>query len=136
MNEEQIVQQLAQKVEPTQSIANYPEPPTAPEEPQDFVDKLLPEERLTRGQLLDYFAIPVTERNDPMVADYLNTIYDWARTGAGTGELNELLRVISEQEMHMGSKLKPDRLKRLGEYVKISRIRQQLAARERMLYNG
>lgn len=134
MTETEIAQQLAQKVEPTQPIANYPEPPTAPEEPQNFVDKLLPEEQLTRSQLLDYFAIPISDRNDPMVADYLNTVYEWARTDSGAGDLNELLRVISEQEMHMGSKLKPDRLKRLGEYVKISRIRQQLAARERMLY--
>jgi hypothetical protein len=61
-------------------------------------------------------------------------VYQWARDNAGESDINQLLRVISEQEMHMGSKLKPDRLRRLAEYVKISKIRQGLAIRERVLY--
>lgn len=133
MNEDQIAADLAQKLPPSQpDQTGYPE--QTPPEPQNFVDKLLPEEQLTQGQLLDYLQIPTQSRHDPMVEDYVRTVYQWARDIAGTPDLAQLIRVISEQEMHMGSKLKPDRLRRLAEYVKISRVRQNLAARERELY--
>lgn len=110
----------------------YPAP--AAEAPQEFVDKLLPEEHLTQRELLDYLQVPMQERQSPIIDDYIRTVYEWARDNAQSGDINQLLRVINEQEQHMGSKLKPNRLKYLAEYVKINRIRQSLAARERALY--
>lgn len=131
-SETKIAQELANKL-PQEEVRDYSYP--EPEQPEtSYVDKLLPEERLTQQQLLDYFQVPVADRHDPIVEDYLQTIYQWAHDAANSGEYHELLRIISEQEQHMGIKLKPQRLYRLAEYVKISRIRQQLAARERALY--
>lgn len=131
-NETKIAQSLADAL-PKEEVRDYSYP--EPEQPdQQFVDHLLPEERLTQTQLLDYLEVPMAERHSPIVDDYLQTIYGWARDNAQSGDLNQLLRVISEQEMHMGSKLKPNRLQKLGEYVKIAKIRQSLATRERVLY--
>jgi len=131
--ETKIAQELANKLpQEGPMLGNYPEP--EPVEQPEFVDKMLPEERFTQGELLDYLQIPTHQRHDPVVEDYIKTVYQWARDNAQSGDINQLLRVISEQEMHMGSKLKPDRLKRLAEYVKISKIRQGLAIRERALY--
>lgn len=131
MNEQEIAAELARRIE-------EPIVPAAPivtsSEPQNFVDKLLPEEQMTAMQIMDYLQIPTASRHDPMVDDYVRTVYEWARDNAGTGDMAQLIRVISEQEMHMGSKLKPNRLQRLAEYVKISKIRMNLAARERELY--
>lgn len=110
---------------------SYPEPPTQEEQ---FIDKMLPEEKLTQQELLDYLQVPTQERHSPMVEDYIRTVYQWARDNAQTGDINQLLRIINEQEQHMGSKLKPDRLRRLAEYIKISKIRHSLAAREQALY--
>lgn len=132
-NETKIASELASSIPHTEPMPNgYPE--TTPEEPQNFIDKMLPEERLTQQNLLDYLQVPSQQRNDPIVQDYIQTVYQWARDNAGEGDIHQLLRIISEQEMHMGSKLKPDRLRRLAEHVKISRIRMNLAARERALY--
>jgi hypothetical protein len=132
-NETKIAQDLANKLPKEAPITGgYPEP-TVEEQPQ-FVDKMLPEELFTQRELLDYLQVPMQERHNPIIEDYINTVYQWARDNAGESDINQLLRVISEQEMHMGSKLKPDRLRRLAEYVKISKIRQGLAIRERVLY--
>jgi hypothetical protein len=132
-NETKIAQDLANKLPQTPPmLGGYPE--VTPEVQPQFVDKMLPEEHLTQLQLLDYLQVPSQERHNPIVEDYIRTVYQWARDNAGEGDINQLMRVISEQEMHMGSKLKPDRLRRLAEYVKISKIRQGLAARERALY--
>lgn len=132
MNEDAIAQELASKLPNDGPVDySYPDPPTQAEE---FVDKMLPEEILTQRELMDYLGVTMQDRHSPMVSDYMKTVYEWAREQAGTGDINHLLRVISEQEQHMGSRLKGDRLRRLGEYIKISRIRQSLAARERALY--
>lgn len=134
MNEDQIAKQLSDALPPSAPItSDYPPPPT-PEEPQNFVDKMLPEELLTQSRLLDYLQVPTAEHHTPVVSDYINTVYQWARDTAGTGEIEQIIRVISEQEMHMGIKLRSDKLMRLAEYVKINRVRQNLAARERVLY--
>jgi hypothetical protein len=131
--ETKIASELSSRLPQTQPVLNgYPE--SIPDVQPDFVDKMLPEERLTQQELLDYLQVPSHQRNDPMIQDYIQTVYLWARDNAGEGDIHQLLRIISEQEMHMGSKLKSDRLRRLAEYVKISRIRQSLAARERALY--
>lgn len=132
-SETKIVQELASKV-PSEEPRDYSYPNPEPSPEQSFVDTLLPEERFTQSQLLDYLNVPSAERHDPIIDDYIRTIYDWARDNAQSSDFNQLLRVISEQEMHMGSKLKPNRLQKLAEYVKISKIRQSLAARERALY--
>lgn len=113
-------------------VGGYPEPEHVKQ--PEFVDKMLPEERFTQQELLDYLQVPSQERHSPIIEDYIKTVYQWARDNAGESDINQLLRVISEQEMHMGSKLKPDRLRRLAEYVKISKIRHGLAIRERALY--
>jgi len=134
MNEEIIAQQLADKVAESVTVSAevVPEIP----EVQNFVDKLLPEEQMTRSQLLDHFQVGIDQRHDPLIENYVNTIYEWAREQAGDGNIEQLLRVINAQEQHLGAVLKPDKLRRLGEYVKISKIRQQLAVREANLYNG
>jgi alpha-glucosidase (family GH31 glycosyl hydrolase) len=132
MNEDAIARELADAL-PHEEVRDYSYPtPEAPK--QEFVDKMLPEEMLTQRELMDYLGVTMQERHNPMVADYMKAVYEWARETAGTGDINHLLRVISEQEQHMGSRLKGDRLRRLGEYVKINRLRQSLAARERALY--
>jgi hypothetical protein len=131
--ETKIAQELANKLpQAAPLLGGYPE--EKPEVQPEFVDKMLPEERLTQQELLDYLQVPSQDRHNPITADYIQTVYQWARDNAGEADINQLLRVISEQEMHMGSKLKPDRLRRLAEYVKITRIRKGLAARERALY--
>lgn len=137
MNEDQIAQRLSETQPHSEPIpSDYPAPPT--DQPEDansnFIDKLLPEEQLTQSQLLDYLEVPTAHRHTPQVDNYVNTIYQWARDIAGTGDVTQLLRVISEQEGHMGIKLRSDKLYRLAEYVKISKIRQNLAAKERVLY--
>ena len=134
-NEEQIVQQLASTIEPHVPISSaYPEPQPEPNANNNFLDKMLPEERLTQMQLLDYLSIPTAQRHDPVVSDYVNTVYAWARDNAQSGDFSQLLRVISEQEGHMGIRLKENRLQRLAEYVKISNLRKNLSIRERNLY--
>lgn len=134
MDEEaKLAEVLADKLPKTEPYqGGYPT--ETPEEPQNYVDTLLPEEQMTQRELLDYLQVPSQERHSPIVDDYIRTIYEWARDNSQSRDINQLLRVINEQEQHMGSKLKPDRLKRLAEYVKISRIRQSLAAREQALY--
>jgi hypothetical protein len=132
-SETKIAQELASSLPQQPPLTGgYPEPVQEPQ--PDYVDKLLPEERFTQQELLDYLQVPSHQRHDPIIENYIQTVYQWARDNAESGDINQLLRVISEQELHMGSKLKPDRLRRLAEYVKISRIRQGLAARERALY--
>ena len=134
-NEEQIVQQLADNLPAHVPLEGaYPEIKPEQDANNNFLDKMLPEERLTQIQLLDYLQIPTAQRHDPIVDDYVNTIYAWARDNAGSGDFNQLLRVISEQEQHMGIRLSPNRLQRLAEYVKISNLRKNLAIRERNLY--
>lgn len=131
--ETKIAQNLASTLpQEAPLVGGYPE--DKPEPQPEFVDKLLPEEHLTQLQLMDYLQVPSEQRHNAIVDDYIHTVYQWARDLAGEGDINQLLRVISEQEQHMGSRLKPDRLRRLAEYVKISKIRQNLAARERALY--
>lgn len=132
-NEAQIAAELASKL-PNPGPLDGGWPKEEPTEQQQYVDTLLPEEHLTQRELLDYLQVPMQERHSPIVDDYVRTIYDWARDNAQSKDLNQLLRIINEQEQHMGSKLKPDRLRRLAEYVKISKIRQSLAAREQALY--
>lgn len=131
--ETKTVQDLANAL-PHEEPRDYSYPNPEPPKDQGFVDTILPEERLSQTQLLDYLRVPTQERHDPIIDDYIRTVYDWARDNAQSGDFNQLLRVISEQEMHMGSKLKPDRLRRLAEYVKINRLRQSLSAREQALY--
>jgi hypothetical protein len=131
-DETKIVEELASKL-PKEEVRDYSYP--EPDKPSEqFVDKLLPEERLTQTEILDYLQIPMAERHSPIIDDYIHTIYEWARENAQSSDVNQLLRVINEQEMHLGSKLKPDRLRRLAEYVKINKLRQSLAAREQALY--
>lgn len=122
---------------------NTPEVPGAPELPpqpsdgevnQQFLDKMTPEELFTKNQLLDYLQVPTHQRHSPIVDNYILTVYQWARDNAQTGDINQLLRIISEQEQHLGSRLKPDRLQKLAEYVKINKMRQQLFDKERLLY--
>jgi hypothetical protein len=132
VTEEQIAAELAAKLEEP-AVAEAPVD-IQPEEPQNFVDKLLPEEQLTRSQLYDWFEVPMHERHQPDVERYINDIYAWARDNAGSGEFHELLRVINEQEQIMGSRNKPGRVARLYKYIKISQLRQKLAAQERVLY--
>lgn len=131
--EEQIAAELARRVEEPVT-PDVPTAPLIPAEPQNFLDKLLPEEQMTAMKIMDYLSVPTIARHDMMVDDYVKTVYEWARDNAGSSDMSQLIRVISEQEQHMGSKLKPDRLRRLAEYVKISRLRVNLAARERELY--
>lgn len=132
MDEDQIAQELSSKL-PDDGPRDYSYP--TPETPQrEFVDTILPEEVLTQRELMDYLGVTSQERHSPMVDDYIRTVYEWAREQAGTGDINHLLRVIAEQEQHMGTTNKGERLRRLGEFVKIQKIRQSLAARERALY--
>jgi len=132
MSEDEVAKNLADSL-PQEEARDYSYKDPVPED-QNFVDKMTPEEQLTRGQLMDYFDIPMHERHGPKVDNWINEIYAWAREQAGSGEYHDLLRVINEQEMHMGSKLKPQRTYRLYEYIKIARIRKQLAERERLIY--
>jgi len=133
MNETEIAQQLADKVAEPVPAPTEVQPEATPE-PQSFLDKLLPEEQMTRSQLLDHFNVSITDRHNPQIENYVNTIYEWAREQAGDGNIEQLLRVIMAQEQHLGAVLKPDKLRRLGEYVKIAKIRQGLAIREANLY--
>ena len=136
MNEAEVAAQVAQNTTPSQPISSdYPAPPTPQADTEsNFVDKMLPEEQLTASQLADYLQIPFDRRHDPDTERRLQSIYAWARDNAGSNDLPQLLRVISEQEMHLGSKLRPDRVRRLAEYITISKVRENLAARERLLY--
>jgi hypothetical protein len=133
MDETKLAAALAEKVAEPVPAPTETQPET-PDEPQNFVDKLLPEETFTAQQLLDYLQVPTAERHNAIIDNYILTVYQWARDNAGSGDITQLIRVISEQEQHMGSKLKPNRLAKLAEYIKISKIRQQLAVRERELY--
>src|ERR1035438_8206623 len=128
MTEQEITQQLASRTTPEPVVdVTYPAPPTdAPNVDSNFADTLLPEEKMTQQQLLDYLGVPMAQRHDPIIENYMNSVYTWARDNAKSGDMTQLLRVISEQEQHLGSVLKPDRLRRLAEYVKIAGIRQQL----------
>jgi hypothetical protein len=132
MTEEQIAAELAKRTE-SPVVAETPKPQT-PEEPQEFVDKMLPEEMLTRNRLYDWFEVSMAERHRPDVERYINDIYSWARESAGSGDFSELLRVINEQEQIMGSKNKPGRVARLYKYIKIAQLRSKLATEERLLY--
>jgi hypothetical protein len=132
MNEDAIAAQLAAK-----TAEPVPAPTVTPPEPVDppnYVDKMLPEEHVTANRLLDFLEVQPEVRHNAEVDDYIRTIYQWAKEQAGTDDYYQILRVIQEQEMHMGSRLKPGRLQKLAEYVKISKVRQQLAVRERELY--
>lgn len=132
-NEALIAAEQAAKL-PAQGPMEGGYPQESPPEQQSYADKLLPEEIFTQRELLDYLAVPQQERHSPIIDNYIRTVYEWARDNAGTGDINHLLRVINEQEQHMGSKLKADRLRRLAEYIKISSLRKSLAAREQALY--
>jgi hypothetical protein len=132
MNESQIAAQLAASV--AEPIPAPTVTPTEPVDPPNYVDKMLPEEHYTAQRLLDFLQVGTEVRHNPEVDNYIQTIYQWARDQAGTDDYYQILRVIQEQEMHMGSHLKPQRLQRLAEYVKISKLRQQLAVREREIY--
>ena len=136
MTEDQIAADLASKLpEEGKITTEYPDPPTDdPQSNNNFVDKLLPEELLTQSQLLDYFGVPINERHTPQVDQYINEVYAWARENAQSGDFLQLLRVINEQELHMGSKQRPGRLSRLYQYIKIAKIRKDLAEKERLLY--
>lgn len=133
MNEEQIAAELARRTEEPVAEPTAAEP-VQPEAPQDFVDKMLPEEQLTRNQLYDWFEVPMAERHHPDVERYINDIYAWARDNAGSGDYTELLRVISQQEQILGSRNKPGRVAKLYKYIKIAQLRQKLANEERLLY--
>jgi len=133
MTEEQIAATLAQRTE--EPVVEQPvieERP--PEAPQEFVDKMLPEEQLTRNQLYDWFEVQMAERHHPEVERYINEIYAWARDNAGSGDFTELLRVINQQEQILGTKNKPGRVARLYKSIKIAQLRQRLANEERLLY--
>lgn len=133
MTEDQIASALASRLEePVVEAEPAPEP--VAETPKDFVDKMLPEEQLTRSRLLDWFEIPMNERHTTKVDRWINEIYSWARETAGSGEYTDLLRVINEQEQIMGSRNMPGRVGKLYKYIQISRLRRQLANEERLLY--
>lgn len=133
MSEDQIAAALAARLE--EPVVEEPViKEQAPEAPQDFVDKMLPEEQLTRNRLLDWFEIPMHERHTTKTDRWINDIYAWARETAGSGEYTDLLRVINEQEQIMGSRMKPGRVVKLYKYIQISRLRRQLANQERLLY--
>lgn len=133
MTEDQIAAELASRLE--EPAAEEPViKEQSPEAPRDFVDKMMPEDYVTRGRLMDWFEIPMHERHSPEVDRYINDIYSWARDNAGTGEFHDLLRIINEQEQIMGSRAKPGRVAKLYKYIKISQLRRELANRERLLY--
>jgi hypothetical protein len=132
VDENQIANELADKL-PKEEIRDYSYP--EPENPdQNFIDKMTPEEQLTKGKLLDFFNIPVQQRHDIVTENWANEIYAWARDAAGSGEFSDLLRVIHEQETFLGTPLKEDRMKKLYTYIKINKIRKQLADQEKALY--
>lgn len=139
MDEAEIAAALAAKAnpDPTPDVET-PQEPEKPAEPKNedesFHDNLPLENTLEKMQLLDYFQVPQISRHSAEVQTWMNTVIEWARGEAGSREYTDVLRVINDQERIMGSKLKPDRLSRLAQYVKINSLRRQLIEKERALY--
>ncbi len=136
MDEAAIVAKLSERANPVP-----PPEPTIPETPleepnpdEGFHDNLPLENTLEKLNLMDYFQIASQNRHSPEIQTWLNTIISWARDEAGSSEYTDMLRVINDQERVMGSKLKPDRMLRLWQFVKINTQRKQLIERERVLY--
>lgn len=133
MNEDAIAAELKAKLQ-----VEEPAPEPAKEEPKTderFLHDGLPlESRLEKQQWLDYFQVPSQARYDGKVDTWLQRVLDWARDEAGSSEYTDILRVISDQERILGSKIKPDRLATLARFATIRRQRIQLAEQERALY--
>lgn len=136
MDEAQIAAQLAAKIAP-------PPPDPAPEPPPeheatdtDFHNNLPLENTFEKQQLLDYLMIPQVSRHTAQIAQWTDEVLTWAKDEANSREWTDILRVIDQQERLMGNKLKPDRLLRLRQFIKINRQRKQLLAQERALYDG
>jgi len=137
MNEDEIAAKLAAKTEPPVPPPAAPEP-EKPRENEDtkFHDNLPLENTILKQQLLDYLKVPIESRHSAQVATWLDTVLNWAANEAGSHELQDILRVVREQEQFTGNTLKPDRLMRLNQFIKIRQARLKLAAQEQALING
>ncbi len=144
MDEQQIQEQLAEKVKDpdvSPDTETAPELPTAPrpepKENEEFIHDNLPlEATLDKMKLLDYFEIPQTMRRESDIDKWMGRVMDWAKDEARSSDYTDILRVINDQERVMGNKLKPDRLMRLAQFVTINQQRKRLIEQERALYNA
>lgn len=136
MDEAAIAAKLAEKTNPQPIPPPVTEEPEPPEEPKDenFHHNLPLENTIEKLNLMDYFQIPSMNRHSPEVAQWLDTVIEWARDEAGSSEYTDMLRVINDQERVMGNRIKPDRLLRLWQFVKIHSQRKRLIEQERSLY--
>ena len=136
MNEEAIAAKLAEQANPVPAPPmTTPETPGEPvKEDSDFHHNLPIENSVEKLNFMDYFQIPSQNRHAPEIATWLDTVMDWARDEAGSSDYNDMLRVINDQERVMGNKIKPDRLLRLWQFVKINSQRKKLIEQERALY--
>jgi hypothetical protein len=138
MNEDEIARKLAEKTNPVPPPpTTTPETPPA-EKPEDekFHDNLPLENSVLKQQLLDYLQVPIESRHSTQVATWLETVLNWAASEAGSHDFVEVVRVIREQEQFAGTYLKPDRLMRLHQFIKIRQARLKLAAQEQALIYG
>lgn len=135
MDEAAIVAKLAENANPVPDIpATAPIAPAEHDQDEGFHDNLPLENTLEKLNLMDYFQIASQNRHSPEIQTWLNSVIDWARDEAGSSEYTDILRVINDQERVMGSKIKPDRLLRLWQFVKINTQRKRLIEQERVLY--
>lgn len=88
MNDENaIVQQLADKLPAhVPLVGDYPAPQPEPNANNNFVDKMLPEERLTQMQLMDYLSIPTASAPAYVKGGmYFDTTLSKLRVGGSAG---------------------------------------------------
>jgi len=136
MDEQAIVEKLAQNTEQPQPEPVAPTPAPVKEGEEFIHDNLPLENTLEKMKLLDHFNIPSEMRREAAISTWLDRVVDWARDEAGSSEFTDILRVIDDQERVLGTRVKQDRLMKLYQFVTIRSQRNKLAQMERTLYGG
>lgn len=136
--EEQIAARLrADMVKPEQEETPTVESPEKVEADPDGLHNNLPLDNIQiKYELLNYFGLSPTQYHIAEVQDQLGTIAEWAHSNAEVKDIGGILKAISRQEQSMGNSLRPDRLFRMYNYVKLSRQMTSLQGKMEALYGG
>lgn len=126
----QVAQNLPKK-EPELS-PQYPKPEAGDE--GAFHNNNPIEEGMLKYEVYDYFNLGVADRHTADVQEKVAAIIEWAKMNSETKDLAGILAHLRHTETGLGNQIKPGRLSRLYQFVRIQQQKRLLAEKEAAFY--
>ena len=127
MDESQIANQLATKIQPTVIENPTIKVDPSPTQPADYgyVNEL-PMDELTRYKMMDAFGVEPNYRDDPQIITKMEYIYQWASELSNSRDYLMVMRAVRSAENALGyNPLKP-RINRLYEFARLDKNRRKI----------